>query len=281
MNSHWLAGIFGFVRNTPRNIRLFAGLATGAFALSILAGCATSPSGTSRMATATTRRTSEAAGATKPESRPGLGTGWGEERDSQVRSTSFVRSNSSRPDGVDAVYYNDREGVDAMIAYEGGSRSSGGGLRKMAGGLVSVGVKGAGGGYLKSILAGGKRFVVGERGERYEIVVRNETDERVEVVLSVDGLDVIDGRSASYRKNGYVVYSGDTLVVDGFRTSSSTVAAFRFSSVDRSYAALKHGDTRNVGVIGVAAFTERNPERDKRKAANPFPGSRWAAPPES
>jgi hypothetical protein len=96
----------------------------------------------------------------------------------------------------------------------------------------------------------------------------------------VDGLDVMDGRSASFSKRGYIVHGGDTLSVDGFRTSSDTVAAFRFSRVSRSYAALKHGDTRNVGVIGVAVFTEREPEVWRRRGANPFPNARWAAPPE-
>src|SRR5205814_9322399 len=42
--------------------------------------------------------------------------------------------------------------------------------------------------------------VVGEEGRRYSIVVRNRSDFRLEIVLSVDGLDVIDGRPASFRK---------------------------------------------------------------------------------
>jgi len=278
MNSHWLAGIFGFVRNIPPKTRLFGELAAGVIALGILAGCASPPSSAPRTGGYTS--STETAGATRPESRPGLGTGWGEERDSRVTSTRFVRSNSSRPNGADAVYYNDREGIEAMIAHEGGARRSGGGLRTMASGLVSVGVKGSGGGYLDGYFSAGKRFIVGERGGRYEIVVRNESGTRAEVVLSVDGLDVIDGRSASVRKNGYVLDPGETLVADGFRTSDATVAAFRFSSVDRSYAALRHGDTRNVGVIGVAVFTEKNRDQEKRRKANPFPGSRYAVPPE-
>lgn len=153
-------------------------------------------------------------------------------------------------------------------------------MARMASGLVSIGLKDGSGRWLDSWWAGGSRFVAGEQGDRYEIVLRNETGNRVEAMLSVDGLDVMDGRSASFKKRGYIVHPHDTVTVDGFRTSSSTVAAFRFSRVDRSYAALKHGDTRNVGVIGVAVFTERDPEDWRRRGANPFPGSRWAAPPE-
>lgn len=213
------------------------------------------------------------------EARSGLGTGFGEERDSHVSRTGFVRSNGNQPAAVDRIFYNDREGIEAMLAHEGGTERRANGLVRMAGGLVSAGLKDGSGRWLDGWRAGGNRFIAGERGERYEIVVRNETRERKEIVLSVDGLDVMDGRPASFSKRGYIVYPGDTLTVDGFRTSSSTVAAFRFSRVDRSYAALKHGNTRNVGVIGIAVFSEREPEVWRRRGANPFPGSRWATPP--
>jgi hypothetical protein len=229
------------------------------------------PSTPLREATADTR---------SAESRPGLGTGFGEERDSYVNRTGFVRSNGNQPAAVDRLYYNDRAGIDAMLAHEGGPDRRASGLVRMADGFVSAGLKDGSGRWLNGWMAGGNRFFAGERGDRYEIVVRNETKERMEVVLSVDGLDVMDGRSASFSKRGYIVYPGDTLSIDGFRTSSSTVAAFRFSRVDRSYAALKHGNTRNVGVIGIAIFTERQPEVWRRRGANPFPGSRWATPPE-
>jgi hypothetical protein len=46
------------------------------------------------------------------------------------------------------------------------------------------------------------------------------------------------------------------VTIDGWRTSLSEVAAFRFSSVRDSYAG-RTGQDRNVGVIGVAFFRER------------------------
>ena len=107
---------------------------------------------------------------------------------------------------------------------------------------------------------------------------------RLEVVLSVDGLDVIDGRTASFGKRGYVIEPHRQLVVEGFRQSTDAVAAFRFGPVRESYANQKYGDTRNVGVIGIAIFNERgtNPwtdrEVEKRLKADPFPG-RFATPP--
>ena len=138
--------------------------------------------------------------------------------------------------------------------------------------------------FLPGLIVGDRWFVVGEEGRRYSIVVRNKSDWRLEVVLSVDGLDVLDGRKASLRKRGYIVAPHAQLVVEGFRQSTEAVAAFRFGPVRESYANEKYHATTNVGVIGVALFNERgtnpwtNQEVQRRLKANAFPG-RFATPP--
>ncbi len=104
----------------------------------------------------------------------------------------------------------------------------------------------------------GHTFVLGARGQRYLVRVRNDSERRVEVVVSVDGRDVRDGRPADWEKRGYLVEPHGELRIDGYRLSEATVAAFRFSDVPRSYAA-RMGDARDVGVIGAAMFPERRP----------------------
>jgi hypothetical protein len=104
----------------------------------------------------------------------------------------------------------------------------------------------------------GRRFVLGSIGDRYRIRVTNPTAQRVEAVVSVDGLDAIDGRTASVAKRGYIVPAFGTITIDGWRTSLDTVAAFRFSSVHDSFAS-RTGRDRNVGVVGVAFFRESQP----------------------
>ncbi len=106
--------------------------------------------------------------------------------------------------------------------------------------------------------ASGRFYVLGESGERYQIHVTNASDLRVEAVVTVDGLDVIDGEEGDLRKRGYVVPPHGDLTIEGFRTSTEEVATFRFSSVDESYAGRK-GKARNVGVIAVALFPEEPP----------------------
>ncbi|MFN0064123.1 MAG: hypothetical protein ACKVPX_16570 [Myxococcaceae bacterium] len=102
----------------------------------------------------------------------------------------------------------------------------------------------------------GRDYVLGHKGQRYLIRVTNQSARRVEVVTSVDGRDVLDGRSAGVGKRGYIVGPYSNVLIDGFRLDGSSVAAFRFSSVPRSYAA-QMGNARDVGVIGAAIFPER------------------------
>ena len=116
---------------------------------------------------------------------------------------------------------------------------------------------GADGRTLATYERGDRFYILGQAGDRYSIRVTNPTPRRVEAIISVDGLDVIDGEDADFvNKRGYIVPPGGDLVVDGFRMSTTQVAAFRFGSVDSSYAQLK-GKGRNVGVVGVAIFEEK------------------------
>jgi hypothetical protein len=123
-------------------------------------------------------------------------------------------------------------------------------------GAYSVEVVDASGRALPTFGHRGRSYVLGTAGQRYLLRIRNGSDRRVEVVASVDGRDVMDGRPASLRKRGYVIAPYGELTIDGYRLSEAAVAAFRFSSVPRSYAS-RMGDARDVGVVGVAVFPER------------------------
>lgn len=111
----------------------------------------------------------------------------------------------------------------------------------------------------------GRTYVLGARGQRYLVRVRNHSPRAIEAVASVDGRDVVDGRPSALEKRGYVVEPYGEVTIDGFRLGDESVAAFRFGSVARSYAA-RMGDARDVGVVGVAVFPER-----PRPYARPYP----------
>lgn len=227
----------------------------------------------------------EEAKPTESPDRPGLGTTFGETRNSNITTSPFVRADSRSPFATAALFYNDEEGAKAMASASGFKRFSNTSV-DLGGGVATARLKDGSGHFLNGFEAGGKKFAIGQAGERYTIVIQSNVPARLEVVVSVDGLDVLDGREASFGKRGYLIDPQGSIEIDGFRTSMNTVAAFRFGSVRDSYAEKKHGDSRNVGVIGVALFNEQgtNPatwpigDTASRLNADPFPG-KFATPP--
>lgn len=216
--------------------------------------------------------------------RPGLGTAFGETRQSRSKAAHFVRDRSE-PIAVASLWYNDSEGARAM-AGSAGYRQEDRPVVSVLDGMITMRLEDESGRVLPGFVSGDRLYVVGQPDQRYLIRVQNHTGYRFEVVGSVDGLDVIDGRPASFAKRGYILHPNATLTIEGFRTSADTVAAFRFSSVRGSYASQSGKGDQNVGVIGAAFFNEQgvNPtwtpeETNRRKDANPFPGSNYAQPP--
>ena len=119
----------------------------------------------------------------------------------------------------------------------------------------AVEIVGDGGDVMDTFFHKSRYYVRGAANRAYAIRITNPTAQRVEAVISVDGLDVIDGENGDTHKRGYIVPPYGSVTIDGWRTSLENVAAFRFSSVKASYAGRK-GKARNVGVIAVAIFNE-------------------------
>lgn len=102
----------------------------------------------------------------------------------------------------------------------------------------------------------GRRYVVGKPGNEYTIRVRNGAAGRILAVMSVDGVNVITGDTASMQQSGYVLAPNESADIAGWRKSMARTAAFYFTALPDSYAA-RTGRPDNVGVIGVAVFRER------------------------
>ena len=107
-------------------------------------------------------------------------------------------------------------------------------------------------------LARGQNWIAATPGHRYAVRLSNRSAGRVLVVLSVDGVNAIDGRTAAPDQAGYVLAPWQSTEVTGWRKSLTEVAAFHFTALPDSYAA-RTGRPDNVGVIGIAVFQERLP----------------------
>jgi len=102
----------------------------------------------------------------------------------------------------------------------------------------------------------GKWWVPGKPGNRYSVSLTNRSGGRVLTVISVDGVNVVSGETAAPNQTGYVLASGQSAQIAGWRKDMSRIAAFEFTSLANSYAA-QTGRPDNVGVIGVAVFREK------------------------
>jgi hypothetical protein len=102
----------------------------------------------------------------------------------------------------------------------------------------------------------GDYWVAGSPGGRYAIQIRNCDGGRLLAVTSVDGVNVLSGRTAGWSQSGYVFEAGESYQIAGWRKSHTEVAAFTFTDSPDSYAE-RTGRPANVGVIGVALFRER------------------------
>jgi hypothetical protein len=104
--------------------------------------------------------------------------------------------------------------------------------------------------------ARGETWIAGAPGHRYAVRLRNDSSERVLVVLSVDGVNAVSGETAAASQTGYVLGPWETADIAGWRKSLDDIAGFVFTDLPDAYAA-RTGRPDNVGVIGIAVFRER------------------------
>ena len=110
----------------------------------------------------------------------------------------------------------------------------------------------------------GKTFVEAKVGSEYSIEIKNNYWKRILAVSSVDGLDVLTGKTASEDASGYVIPSYSSEKIKGFRFSDDEWAIFKFGYKfnGNTYAQNKEdGSEKNCGVIGIRLFYEEEPQK--------------------
>ncbi len=121
-------------------------------------------------------------------------------------------------------------------------------------------------GYSAHILVNGRKvkeyrhngltFIEAKNGTEFAIEVKNHQSNRVLAIVSVDGIDVIDGKPANNKSRGYIVSGSDAQTFHGWRKSDTEVANFQFTPSGNSYATEK-GKGQNNGVIAVKLIAEK------------------------
>src|SRR5256886_8557792 len=76
----------------------------------------------------------------------------------------------------------------------------------------------------------GRRYVIGKPGNEYAIRVRNGGSERALAVMSVDGVNVITGDTASPSQSGYVLDAHGSFEIGGLGPGQRGPAPLLFST---------------------------------------------------
>lgn len=117
-----------------------------------------------------------------------------------------------------------------------------------------------GGKPIKKFAHKGKTYIQANKESEYSIRLKNNSWKRRMFTVSVDGINVVNGKAAGTSPFGYVINGYASYEVKGFRTNNEEVHPFRFNDKDKSYAAKSEetdGDTSNCGVIGVLVHDEK------------------------
>lgn len=119
----------------------------------------------------------------------------------------------------------------------------------------------------------GEYFLAGRKGEPYTIRVcgtsssemympNNEVflSQKQLLLVSIDGLNVINGQPANFEQPGYVINRNTNYAscanIAGWRKNLNEVAQFNFTESEYSYNNRTGNNNNNIGVIGIAVFDE-------------------------
>ncbi len=247
----------------------------GVFSAIFLAACSQKPIETQQNSTRLNQETTAVSVAkdritnAKISSEERLGTSWGDDIQSQVTEVDLRRL-SNKPVAEVLLRYANKD-------FQGRAVNS----IALNAGKISLSVVDDRGHGLALYRADQQYFLAGKNGQSYQLRYENHTGKTFEVVASVDGLDVINGRAASRHNAGYVLEPYNTLDIEGFRKSNDAVASFTFSQPKDAYAANSvSGSVQNTGIIGSVIYELKVPEVKQRSnnqyapAPNAFPADR-------
>ena len=119
-----------------------------------------------------------------------------------------------------------------------------------------------------------RAYLEATNGSNYALRIRNHSNQRLGLVIAVDGRNIISGKKSNLKnhENMYILAPYETQTYSGWRTSSSDIHRFYFTDSQDSYAQA-FGDESAMGVIAVAVYEEKQPlykifKEKKRSDAN-------------
>ncbi len=121
-----------------------------------------------------------------------------------------------------------------------------------------------------------RAYLEAKDGKSYGIKVKNKSNERIGLVIAVDGRNIISGKKSYLKSNErmYILNPYQRSTYKGWRSNKNRVNEFYFTDVPDSYADRTFGDTSAMGVIAVAVFKEKNGRWYQEREHDTYSGHR-------
>lgn len=102
-----------------------------------------------------------------------------------------------------------------------------------------------------------KVYAEATKGDHYRVKVQNRLNQRIGLVIAVDGRNIISGKKSSLKNNErmYILEPYAAGEFSGWRTAQDRINRFYFTDLPDSYAAA-FGDRSAMGVIAVSVYPE-------------------------
>ena len=125
----------------------------------------------------------------------------------------FERNDPVTPVLVVRLYYGDATMVRRLVEVQDDFVDRFKGMRRVGDGILSVGVRDGRGRWVESFECGGHLFVTGAAGQPCQIVVRNESKSRLEILAGIDGADANAGGAFKLENQGLILAPLQTAVI--------------------------------------------------------------------
>ncbi|MEI6706449.1 MAG: hypothetical protein WCK96_04835 [Methylococcales bacterium] len=103
-----------------------------------------------------------------------------------------------------------------------------------------------------------RAYIQATQNDRYRLRVVNNSNQRIGLVIAVDGRNIISGKQSwlANSERMYILNPHDSADYEGWRTGTNQTNRFYFTEAENSYAAA-WGDNSAMGVIAMAVYAER------------------------
>ena len=120
-----------------------------------------------------------------------------------------------------------------------------------------------------------RHYVIARNGEQYRIRISNQSNERVGIVIGVDGRNIISGRRSHLKADErmYILGPYQTEEYVGWQSGRNRLHRFSFNELSDSYGP-GWGNSAAMGLVKVAVFRERHHQGYGKKQGKGWRGKR-------